>query len=135
MKKKGTTLIFGDSRLSGLIVEKKMFWNKKIKVGYFPGAKIKDVYHNAIPLLRGAIQFLLKIRKSYERFLKRRSKAFEALRRSAHCSWGPDEPWWGLGVEARGKCCDLAHLETPWFAYFSIIANAKKQHARRLQWL
>ena len=39
--------------------------------------------------------------------------------------WGPGEPWWGLVGEAPEKFCDLALLETPWFAYFSISANAK----------
>ena len=39
--------------------------------------------------------------------------------------------WWalvgggGLGGEAAEKFCDLALLETPWFAYFSIVVNAK----------
>ena len=47
--KKGTTLILGDSTISGLI-EKNVSRNKKIKVRYFPGAKIKD-YHYAINLL------------------------------------------------------------------------------------
>ena len=40
---------FGDSIISGLI-EKKVSRNKKIKVRYFPEAKIKD-YHYAINLL------------------------------------------------------------------------------------
>ena len=48
--RKGTTLILEDSTISGLI-EKKMSRNRKIKVRYFPGAKIKDMYHYAIPLL------------------------------------------------------------------------------------
>ena len=48
--RKGTTLILGDSTISGLI-EKKMSRNRKIKVRYFPGAKIKDKYHYEIPLL------------------------------------------------------------------------------------
>ena len=49
--RKGTTLILEDSTISGLI-EKKMSRNRKIKVRYFPGAKIKDMYHYAIPLLK-----------------------------------------------------------------------------------
>ena len=48
--KKGFTLNFGDSAISGLI-EKKISRNRKIKVRYFPGAKIKDMYHYAIPLV------------------------------------------------------------------------------------
>ena len=48
--RKGTTLILGDSTISG-IIDKKMSRNRKIKVRYFPGAKIKDMYHYAIPLL------------------------------------------------------------------------------------
>ena len=47
---KGVTLIFGDSTIPGR-KEKKMSRNRKIKVRYFPGAKIKDMYHYAIPLL------------------------------------------------------------------------------------
>ena len=47
---RGTTLILGDSTISGR-KEKKMSTNRKIKVRYFPGAKIKDMYHYAIPLL------------------------------------------------------------------------------------
>ena len=47
---RGTTLILGDSTISGR-KEKKMSRNRKIKVRYFPGAKIKDMYHYAIPLL------------------------------------------------------------------------------------
>ena len=48
--RKGTTLILGDPTISG-IIDKKMSRNRKIKVRYFPGAKIKDMYHYAIPLL------------------------------------------------------------------------------------
>ena len=49
--RKGTTLFWGDSTISGLI-EKKMSTKSKIKIRYFPGAKIKDMYHYAIPLLK-----------------------------------------------------------------------------------
>ena len=48
--RKGTTLILEDSTTSGLI-EKKMSRKRKIKVRYFPGAKIKGMYQYAIPLL------------------------------------------------------------------------------------
>ena len=48
--KNGTTLIMGDSAVSGLM-EKKMSRNRKVKIGFFPGAKIKDLFHYAIPLL------------------------------------------------------------------------------------
>ena len=47
---KGTTLILGESTISGR-KEKKMSRNRKIKVRYFLGAKIKDMYHYANPLL------------------------------------------------------------------------------------
>ena len=47
---KGVKLIFGDSTIPGC-KEKKMSRNRKIKVRYFRGAKIKDMYHYAIPLL------------------------------------------------------------------------------------
>ena len=47
---KGTTLILGESTISGR-KEKKMSRNRKIEVRYFPGAKIKNMYHYAIPLL------------------------------------------------------------------------------------
>ena len=46
---KGTTLILGESTISGR-KEKKMSRNRKIKVRYFPRAKIKDMYHYAIHL-------------------------------------------------------------------------------------
>ena len=46
----GTTLILGDSIISGLI-EKKMSRNRKTKVRYFPGAKIKGMHHYAVPSL------------------------------------------------------------------------------------
>ena len=48
--RKGTTLILGDLTISGLI-EEKMSRNRKIKVRYFPEAKINDIYHYAIFLL------------------------------------------------------------------------------------
>ena len=57
---------------------------------------------------RLATQSLLKIRKSYERFLKQRSKAFEARRRRAGGGAG--------GLVSPGgaeKFRDLALLETP----------------------
>ena len=40
----------GDSTVSG-IMEKKMSRNRKVKIRFFPGAKIKDMFHYAIPLL------------------------------------------------------------------------------------
>ena len=40
----------GDSTVSGL-TEKKMSRNRKVKIRFFPGAKIKDMFHYAIPLL------------------------------------------------------------------------------------
>ena len=49
--RKGITLILGDPTISGPI-EKKMSRNRKIKVRYFQGAKIKDVCHYSIPLLQ-----------------------------------------------------------------------------------
>ena len=48
--KNGTTFIMGDSTVSGLM-EKKMSRNRKVKIRFFPGAKIKDMFHYAIPLL------------------------------------------------------------------------------------
>ena len=47
--KNGTTLIMGDSTVSGLM-EKKMSRSRKVKIRFFPG-KIKDMLHYAIPLL------------------------------------------------------------------------------------
>ena len=44
------TLILRDSTISGLL-EKNMSRNRKIKVRYFQGAKIKVMYRYAIPLL------------------------------------------------------------------------------------
>ena len=49
--KKGTTLIMGDSILSGLC-EYKMSRMKTIKVGTFPGATIKYMKFFAVPLLK-----------------------------------------------------------------------------------
>ena len=49
--RKGTTLILEDLTTFGLITRKKMSRNMKVKARYFPGAKIKDMYHYAIPLL------------------------------------------------------------------------------------
>ena len=48
--KNGTTLIMGDSTVSRLM-EKKMSRSRKVKIKSFPGAKIKDMFHYAIPLL------------------------------------------------------------------------------------
>ena len=48
--KNGTTLIMGDSTVSCLM-ENKMSRNRKVKIRFFPGAKIKDMFHYAIPLL------------------------------------------------------------------------------------
>ena len=48
--RKRPTLILKDSKISGLI-EKEMSRDRKINVRYFPGGKIKDKYHYAIPLL------------------------------------------------------------------------------------
>lgn len=46
----GATLIMGYSTVSGLM-EKNMSQNQKVKIRLFPGAKIKDVFHYAIPSL------------------------------------------------------------------------------------
>ena len=48
--KNGTTLIMGDSTVSSLM-EKKMSRNRKVKIRFFQGAKIKDMFHYATPLL------------------------------------------------------------------------------------
>ena len=53
--RKGATLILEDSITSGLI-EKKMSRNRKIKVRYFPEAKIKGMYQYAIPLLEKKLE-------------------------------------------------------------------------------
>ena len=49
--KKGTVLIVGDSVLSGLR-ESKMSFRRNIKVRFFPGARIQDMYYYLVPLLR-----------------------------------------------------------------------------------
>ena len=49
--KKGTVLIVGDSIVSGLR-ENKMSFRRNIKVRFFPGARIQDMYYYLIPLLR-----------------------------------------------------------------------------------
>ena len=49
--KKGTVLIVGDSAVSGLRESKKSF-RRNIKVRFFPGARIQDMYYYLVPLLR-----------------------------------------------------------------------------------
>ena len=49
--KKGTVLIVGDSVVSGLR-ESKMSFRRNIKVRFFPGARIQDMYYYLVPLLR-----------------------------------------------------------------------------------
>ena len=59
---------------------------------------------------------------------KEKVKGFWSMSKACwEWGWGPGEPWWGLGGEASGKFCDLVLLETPWFAYFSIVANTKNK--------
>ena len=48
--KKGTVLIVGDSIVSGLR-ESKMSFQRNIKVRFFPGARIQDIYYYLVPLL------------------------------------------------------------------------------------
>ena len=48
--KKGTVLIVGDSIVSGLR-ESKMSFRRNIKVRFFPGARIQDIYYYLVPLL------------------------------------------------------------------------------------
>ena len=58
--KNGTSLIMGisgQSTVSGLMA-KKMSRNRKVKIRLFPGAKIKDMFHYAIPLLEKLIMSL-----------------------------------------------------------------------------
>ena len=49
--KKGTVLIVGDSIVSGLR-ESKMSFRRNIKVRFFPGARMQDMYYYFVPLLR-----------------------------------------------------------------------------------
>ena len=49
--KKGTVLIVGDSVVSGLR-ESKMSFRRNIKIRFFPGARIQDMYYYLVPLLR-----------------------------------------------------------------------------------
>ena len=51
VRKKGTVLIVGDSVVSGLR-ESKMSFRANIKVRFFPGARIQDMYNYLVPLLR-----------------------------------------------------------------------------------
>ena len=51
VRKKGTVLIVGDSVVSGLR-ESKMSFRRNIKVRFFPGARIQDMYYYLVPLLR-----------------------------------------------------------------------------------
>ena len=50
-RKKGTTLLIGDSMLAGLR-EAKLSRNKKIKVRFLPGAKTEDLQYHLIPYLK-----------------------------------------------------------------------------------
>ena len=56
--KNGTTLIMGDSTVAGLM-EKKMPRNRKFKTRFLPGAKIKDMFHYAIPLLEKKTDYVI----------------------------------------------------------------------------
>ena len=49
--KPGTSLIVGDSMIAGLR-EAKLSRNRKVKVRFFPGAKMKDFYYYLVPLLK-----------------------------------------------------------------------------------
>ena len=49
--KPGTSLIIGDSMIAGLR-EGKLSRNRKVKVRFFPGAKMKDFYYYLVPLLK-----------------------------------------------------------------------------------
>ena len=60
-----------------------IFWDFLIDEQIFPSAQVKPSVIISNTLIRRATQSLLKIRKSYKRFLKQRSKAFEARRRRA----------------------------------------------------
>ena len=47
--KKGTVLIVGDSVVSSLW-KRKMSFRRNIKVHFFPGARIQDIYYYLVPL-------------------------------------------------------------------------------------
>ena len=49
--KPGTSLIVGDSMIAGLR-KGKLSRNSKVKVRFFPGAKMKDFYYYLVPLLK-----------------------------------------------------------------------------------
>ena len=49
--KKGTVLIVGDSVVSGLR-ESKMPFRRNIKVRFFIGARVQDMYNYLVPVLR-----------------------------------------------------------------------------------
>ena len=49
--KKGTVLIVRDSVVSGLR-ESKVSFRRNIKLRFFPGARIQDLYYYLVPLLR-----------------------------------------------------------------------------------
>ena len=49
--KPGTSLIVGDSMVTGLR-EGKLSRNRKVKVRFFPGAKLKDFYYYLVLLLK-----------------------------------------------------------------------------------
>ena len=56
--------------------------------------------------IRRVTQPLLKIRKSYERFLKQRLKAFEEHQRRVQCSWGSGGQVGGEGSVGGDERCE-----------------------------
>ena len=56
--KNGATLIMGDSTVSDLM-ERYMPRNRKVKIRFFSGAKIKGMFHYAIPLLEKDPDFVI----------------------------------------------------------------------------
>ena len=66
--KKRTTFITGDSILSGLR-ESKMSKRRLIKVRYFPGARIRDMFFYLVPLLhKKPDKMILHIKTNYSTF-------------------------------------------------------------------
>ena len=56
--KKGTCAIAGDSMLNG-IDERRISKTHPVKVRFFPGARIKDIYHYLIPILEKKPEHLI----------------------------------------------------------------------------
>ena len=90
--KPGTSLIVGDSMIAGLR-EGKLWRNRKVKVGFFPGAKMTDFYYYLVPLLKKKPDNIIlhfgtndapyknedELYKKYKRFYKKATSILQSI--------------------------------------------------------